>query len=256
MQKTFTVSGRSFAAHVEPKLEKFWNLLAANRWEPATFQVFEKHIRPGSTVADVGAWIGPTALFAAHIAGTVHAFEPDHTAFKALEANLALNPELARNIELHRAALTDFDGTVSMTSPGQAGMSESSTLLDHGDTTFEVPAVDAARLFADELNAVEFVKMDIEGGEYETIPAMGDFITDRKPTVLLSLHPHNLGLDLNDEQRNDYVRAKTATILHAFRGYDAAFRVTAREIIPAPDVRRFLHSGGYADPGDCLLLLP
>ncbi len=256
MQKTFTVSGHTLSAHVEPKLQRFWDLLGTGRWEPATFEIFKKYIRPGAIVADIGAWIGPTALFAAHIAETVHAFEPDHAAFAALKKNIDLNPGLADRIILHNAALTNFDGTITMVSPGQAGMSESSTMRNHGDTSFNAKALDAKRVFAEELNDVEFIKMDIEGGEYDTIPAMADFIYNRNPIILLSLHPDRLGRDMNERQRKDYIRARTAAILQTFRGYGAAFRISPQGISPAPDIKRFLHGNTYVDPGDNLLLIP
>ena len=35
---------------------------------------------------------------------------------------------------------------------------------------------------------VDFVKMDIEGGEFEVLPTMREYLVSEKPTLLLSLH--------------------------------------------------------------------
>lgn len=256
MIQEFTVGKRTFKAHVEGRLTRFWNLVEQGRWEPATFEVFARHISPGSAYADIGAWIGPTALYAAHIAGEVHAFEPDPAAYAALAANLRLNPELASRIKAVNAAVADHDGVLPMASPGDPGMSETSSLLVNEGDAFEAPALDAARLFADTLGHVEFVKMDIEGGEYATIPAMKDFLDSKKPVVLLSLHPQNLGHELPEGERIRLVEQSTRKVLDVFRGYGRVQAVTNRQILPAPIVEEYLASGKYSDVGDSLLFLP
>ncbi|WP_147822030.1 FkbM family methyltransferase [Salidesulfovibrio onnuriiensis] len=256
MKKVFHVGRFSFRAHVRERLARFWDLVEQGRWEPATFEAFERYIRPGCAFADIGAWIGSTALFAAHIASEVHAFEPDPAAFATLTANLDLNPELAPRIRAINAAVADFEGELPMAAPGRQGMSETSSLLAGAGETFTAPALDAAKLFANGLSHVEFVKMDIEGGEYATIPAMKQFLEDRKPVVLLSLHPRNLGIGLAEAERTSLVEHKTTAVLDAFRGYGRVQTVTSREILPAPAVERYFEKGEYADAGESLLFLP
>lgn len=256
MIKEFHVGRFSFKARVQKRLARFWNLVEQGRWEPATFEVFEKHLRPGRACADIGAWIGPTALFAAHIAGEVHAFEPDPAAFDELTANLELNPELGRRITAVNAAVADFQGVLPMAAPGEPGMSETSSLLAGKGETFEAPALDAAELFADKLNHVEFVKMDIEGGEYATIPAMKEYLEKKTPVVLLSLHPQNLGRGLPEADKALLVEQKTTAVLDCFREYAKVQAVTNREILPAPAVEKYFASGAYSDVGDSLLFLP
>lgn len=256
MKKEFHVGQFSFRAHIEERLTKFWNLVEKGRWEPATFEVFQRHIRPGCAYADIGAWIGPTALFVANIAGEVHAFEPDPAAYKSLTANLKLNPELASRIKAVNAAVADFTGTLAMAAPGDPGMSETSSLLVNEGDAFEASALDAARLFGGELNHVEFVKMDIEGGEYATIPAMKDYLESRKPVVLLSLHPQNLGHGLPEAERAMLVEQSTRKVLNVFKGYDSVQAVTNKQILPAPAVEAYFEKGKYSDVGDSLLFLP
>ncbi|CAK0757174.1 hypothetical protein CCP1ISM_7140001 [Azospirillaceae bacterium] len=88
----------------------WWQSYASGRWEPQTLALLYKILRPGDLYIDVGAWIGPTVLFAAARGATVVAFEPDRTAFRELAANVAANPSLSKRITLHNTALLDRRG--------------------------------------------------------------------------------------------------------------------------------------------------
>jgi len=256
MIKKFHVGQFSFRAHVQNRLARFWNLVEQGRWEPATFEVFERYLRPGGIAADIGAWIGATTLFAAHITGEIHAFEPDPSAFEALTANLALNPDLAARIRPVNAAVADFDGKLRLSSHGELGMSVTSSLLAGRGETVEARAVNAAKLFATDLSQVEFVKMDIEGGEYAVIPAMREYLEARKPVVLLSLHPQNLGHDLPEAERTRLVKRSTKDVLDAFASYERVQAVTNRGILPAPAVEHYFETGVFGLADDSLLFLP
>ena len=53
-------------------------------------------------------------LYAATVAGCCHAFEPDPVAREALEANLRLNPDLARRVVVHAEAVAAHPGPVRL----------------------------------------------------------------------------------------------------------------------------------------------
>jgi len=61
---------------------------------------YQKHVRPGVCVLDVGAADGLTSLLYARLGATVIAFEPDPTAASRFAKNLELNPLLATRITL------------------------------------------------------------------------------------------------------------------------------------------------------------
>jgi FkbM family methyltransferase len=64
------------------------------QYEPHTLELFERAIRPGATVVDVGAQLGHFTLLAARRAGDggcVYAFEPDVRNRRELEANVEAN---------------------------------------------------------------------------------------------------------------------------------------------------------------------
>ncbi|WP_018125739.1 FkbM family methyltransferase [Desulfovibrio oxyclinae] len=250
MIDTFRINGRSFRAGRPPRYEKFWGLVEQNRWEPATFQALETYLPAGGSYVDAGAWIGPTLLYAAGIAGRCTAFEPDPAAFAELRKNLELNPELASRCTLRNSALTDHAGYISLTPPGEAGKSETSSLEPEAENTFRAKAVDAAAAFANELADTDFLKMDIEGGEYATIPAMRGFLSTKRPVVLLSLHPQMLAKAGCDPER------ESMRLLSAFIGYTRLYSVGRDSLTEARDIRVGEQAGFASVPQGTLLFLP
>jgi FkbM family methyltransferase len=171
----------------------FWNWYESAAWEPDTIAAFEQFLDDGARYMDLGAWIGPTALLAAATAGRVACVEPDSVARDELKRNLALNPDAAAKTTVFPFAVAATDGTATLSSPGEAGESLSS-IVGHfeGETASRVETVAIARFLEDE--PADFLKIDIEGAEYELVPAMEATIRDRRPTLYLSTHP-NLILD-------------------------------------------------------------
>ena len=66
----------------------FWNKVEAGLWEPETLALIDQQITPGTTFLDLGAWVGPTALYAAARGARVIALEADPVALAQLRAKL------------------------------------------------------------------------------------------------------------------------------------------------------------------------
>jgi FkbM family methyltransferase len=160
----------------------FWKTFADGSWEPTTFKIFDKFIDPERPMLDIGAWIGPTALYAAKRAKKVFAFEPDPAAFVSLVQNLSLNPTL--NVVPYPVAVSNGWGGIPFGVKGQLGDSMSSVLWAKDDS--EVPAVPLVGLLVD-INPA-FVKIDIEGGEGDIFKGSKLILEQMKPTIHLSLH--------------------------------------------------------------------
>lgn len=175
---------------------EFWNRVAIGRWEPQTLKLFQQLIEPETLVLDIGAWIGPTALFAAQRAKRVIAFEPDPVAFQALRTNVAANSDADwyRRIDLRNLAVTATDEPIIIGSRSGGGDSMSSALFACNETSWTVDAVTLPELIATEADADQpiFLKIDIEGGEYDLIPAISDVLSDPRVTAMISFHPQFL----------------------------------------------------------------
>jgi FkbM family methyltransferase len=167
--------------------QSFWKYVFHD-WEQETFAIFDRFLSDTSSYMDVGAWIGPTVLYAAQKAKHVYAFEPDPVAYRELIGNLQLNPGLVSKITCFNQALTTSSGTTRLYIRDHTGDSSSSIIPTSSITNFnEVRGVTITQL--DFLQHINFIKMDIEAGEYLLIPSMRKYLKKTRPTLYLSLHP-------------------------------------------------------------------
>ncbi|WP_171210769.1 FkbM family methyltransferase [Ruegeria sp. HKCCA5426] len=172
---------------LDPYHSKFWRKASQGNWEPETFEVLDKYLSPNRDYLDIGAWIGPTVLYAARRARHVWCFEPDPVAYRHLVWNLHLND--IRNVSAFSIALSDGFGVTRMASAhGEAGDSTSSLLHDGGHGTDAMTIGWDQFATAVDLSDVALVKMDIEGAEYPVLPSLTPWLQATNPALLLSTH--------------------------------------------------------------------
>lgn len=165
----------------------FWKRLVVGGWEPHTFNVLQRFLSKENSYIDVGAWVGPTVLFGAQLSKHCYAFEPDPKAFKELQINLKLNPDI-KNVDEYQVAISHTTGTVSIGTNTKKGDSMSSLLFQDVES-WNVASITLKDCFAKyNIQDCNFIKMDIEGGEALVIPASKDFLKEIQPTLYLSLH--------------------------------------------------------------------
>ncbi|WP_121061911.1 FkbM family methyltransferase [Chachezhania antarctica] len=172
----------------DPLHTKFWRKCSRNGWEPETFDVLDGHLSPDHDYLDIGAWIGPTVLYAAKKARKVWAFEPDREAFRALDWNLSLNG--LDNVGAFAAAVAGETGVARMASfRGEPGDSMTSLLNPDGAHGMDVLTLDWA-VFEDavDLSKVSLVKLDVEGAEFDLIPRLLPWLKKQRPALYLSTH--------------------------------------------------------------------
>jgi FkbM family methyltransferase len=181
--QSFVVQEDAFAA--------FWARVAAGDWEPDSFGVIDRLVAPGTTFVDLGAWIGPLTLYAAFVAGSVEAVEPDPVARATLQANIELNPRLADRIRVHAVAIGDRSGLARLgnITSASGGDSMSSLLYENARTSWAVDCTTLDRFLA----AIDgpppsLIKIDTEGTEVELLDAARDWLAATHPPLLLSVH--------------------------------------------------------------------
>jgi len=195
----------------------YWDKVERGLWEPETLALIDREVAPGTTFLDLGAWVGPTALYAAARGARVVALEADPVALSQLHRNLAANPALACRIELLARAVHATEGQVRFGARRKPGDSMSSVLIAPGAATWIAdtitPQALAARVGASERL---FVKMDIEGGEYELLPFMRPLLDRPGCKVLVSFHPGILATVVPDAAGQE---AATRRALGVFAGF-------------------------------------
>jgi FkbM family methyltransferase len=168
----------------------FWDRVDAGRWESGTLAVMRARLDRTTLFVDLGAWVGPTALYAAALGARVIAVEADPAALDQLKRNLAANPALAGRIGVVPRAVHASAGSVTLGARRKPGDSMSSIALADAPVHWSAPTVTPAELRAMIRDGERlFVKIDIEGGEYALLPKLGPLLDAPGCAVLVSFHP-------------------------------------------------------------------
>ena len=182
-------NGQNFIVNSE-KNYFFWNSLRKGKWEPETFAIFDKFLDKQHSYIDLGAWRGPTVLYGSQLAKHCYAVEPDPIAFLELKRNVELNKDLISRITLSDSAINNTSGTTHLYFGGEGGNSGSSILFNETKSSTEVKCITFQEFIKDNsITDCNFIKMDIEGGEFIVLPTMFDYLKINKPTLFIELHP-------------------------------------------------------------------
>ncbi len=217
-----------------------WKLEALfGRYEPETVRLCKRILKPGMNVIDIGGHIGYfTRLFASQVGPTGHvlAFEADPTNFELLK----YNTHGKRLITISPLAIANQVGTINFfESPTNTGCH---SLIPSNERSQKI-SIQATTLdtwyHQGLLQKVDFIKMDIEGGEPGALQGMQD-LWKANPNLLFlfEVHPENLrAAGTNPE-----------ALLRQFtdRGY-ALFLITKQECVPIAVEKFFKIDGESAN---------
>jgi FkbM family methyltransferase len=164
--------------------------LRAGTFEPLELSFVRKFLQTGMTVLDLGAHHGLYTLLASKLVGSrgrVIAFEPSPRERRALQLHLILNQ--CKNVDVQELALSDEDKESDLYVV-EAWASGCNSLRPP-----EVPArttpvrVHVARLdswlLGRKMVHVDFIKMDVEGGELSLLKGAEKFLKRRPRPVIL-----------------------------------------------------------------------
>jgi FkbM family methyltransferase len=156
--------------------------MATGRYDLKTSAVLQKCITADATVLDIGANVGALTLLMASLTpqGRVVAIEPGPSTFARLQANVELNSQLSKRVDIYQLGIADQPGVLywqeDANVPGNAG------LLSQEGVEVKVEALDdfIPQLALDRL---DFIKIDVEGMEYEVIKGGLDTIAQYRPIL-------------------------------------------------------------------------
>lgn len=162
------------------KLNMLWGI-----YEPETYLFFKKIIKPGMTVVDIGAHIGYfTRLFSrlAGRSGFVYALEADPENFSLLKKNT----KHIKNVALFPVAVSNKTGSINFYRSEKTGCH--STIQDTAQhkETITVPSSDMDSLLDKrQIQKVDVIKMDIEGGELNALKGMQKILNSNQSLSLV-----------------------------------------------------------------------
>jgi FkbM family methyltransferase len=156
-------------------------------WQEECYRLDDVVSAP-SVILDIGANGGfSTRWFAErHPRATVIAVEPDPRNVELLELNTAECP----NVVVVPAALADRDGTLDLVDVGDGpwGMRAGKAGVGTGTIVSSVPCISMTSLLeANDIQHVDLLKLDIEGGEIEVLSTAPEWI-DRVDCMAVELH--------------------------------------------------------------------
>jgi FkbM family methyltransferase len=154
-----------------------------------------KTLKSGMTVLDVGANIGYFSALASGLVGNsgqVHAFEPMPQNLSRLRQNLSV----FRWAHPHPCAVGNATGTAEIyfndSEAGWASLLSSNDLERRAD-------IDVIRLddwaHAHAVNRIDFMKMDIEGGEFHALQGAQEMLSRFRPIIVAELNTVCLARD-------------------------------------------------------------
>lgn len=160
--------------------------------EPESTEEIKRIVKPGSTVVEVGANIGYYALMESLLAGKtgrIYALEPSPSNFNTLKKNIKLNS--IANITLFQLAIGDKKGIVKMNISPHSNLN--SLVAQKNRRILKTINVNVTTLdiFLKNKKYPDFIRMDVEGYEYNIIKGMKNTLKSKKPLKLfIELHPH------------------------------------------------------------------
>jgi FkbM family methyltransferase len=185
-----TAQGRFY---IDPFSHFGYYILRDGDYEPALRTLLESTIARGSVVVDVGAHEGYFTVVAARLAGKngrVIAIEPQARLLPILDCNLRLNG--LANVDVVECAVSDRAGVAPLyLEPGHnTGVTSLTNRSRWRRSTQNVSTRRLADILRDRaIGYVDFIKMDIQGYEYEAILGSRElFVSHRVGTLALELH--------------------------------------------------------------------
>ena len=204
-------------------------------YEAPEVRFFERWLRPGDAVADVGAHVGFFTLLAARLvgpAGEVHAFEPVPVNYERLVENVGLNG--LENVRLERSAVGDQEGEVSLGLAEERLVGESTCDYtvggELGGVTAPVTTLDAY-LERRSTPRLRLVKIDVEGFEPKVLAGLAGTFDDAPPEAIV--FEHNATMLLSHDMRPTAVFEDLAA-----RGYRMHRLGQRGGLRPAPPLER------------------
>jgi len=159
-------------------------------YEPHMVELYETLIGPDDTVLDVGANIGLTAILFSRIAKKVVCFEPSPSTFDYLQRNL--QKAQADNVRLFNIGLgrRKEETTITFSKNNRSGGFVSDMFNIEQDHVTERIIIDTLDnvLAANNIAKVDFIKIDVEGFEYEVIQGATNTLKSSNPVIVLEMN--------------------------------------------------------------------
>ena len=143
--------------------------------------LIKKEIHSGDIVVDIGARIGYYTLQFANLVGPtgkVYAFEPEPKNFELLKKNVQINKY--DNVVLIQKIVSDKDGIVEFFISKFDSIGNKLFKSNEAGSSIKIESTTLDEYFKDLKEKIDFIKMDIQGGEGKAILGMKNLLKENK----------------------------------------------------------------------------
>ena len=166
---------KRYLGHLKVNINTTYHLerqLLTGFYEPDLLEVIRRFVNPGDVCFDIGANIGAVSLARAQQtgkAGKVYAIEPGTAIYERLCANIALNPEIHEVITPFRIGFSEKSEVRTWVEDPKNPGNASFVMLEQGlKESLQLTSLDEFTEFH-KIGRIDFMKIDVEGMEYEVI---------------------------------------------------------------------------------------
>jgi len=218
--------------------------------EKLEIQTFEKYIKKGMTVLDLGANVGFYTMLSRSLVrenGRVFAFEPSSRNANLIRASIEENS--FTNVKVIEAAVSDEIGVSKLHLSPNLNSGHSLLNLDfkydknwEGEKTADVKVITIDDYLEKKVGdfKVDFIKMDIEGSEFRAIKGMKRVFDANEHLILISEFWPN-GFLKNNKNPKDYLEMLAGlnfTINHIDELQGKVYPVSAKQLIEIANSRK------------------
>ncbi len=162
--------------------------------------IFKEYFNPeffeldeGSVVVDFGGQAGAFSTYVAYsYKCKILTFEPDRENFNLLKENIRLN-KLNDYVKVFNLAVSNKSGKIKFFTSDHSNKGVHSSFYRGGNTETSVDAISLEDILRKtKIDQIDFLKMDIEGGEHELIKPQNENFFKKVKSMALEFHsqPH------------------------------------------------------------------
>jgi FkbM family methyltransferase len=160
------------------------HLYVHEEYEPNITALFQRIVKPGWIVFDVGANAGYFSLLARDLGAEAHAFEPNPEVRALLELSLTFDRE---RVVVVPGAVSDESGarvSLYLSGPGNTGMTSLTRITDRSVTVETITLDEYVRTSG---RIPNLVKIDVEGYEQAVLRGALRLLSEAKPLLVIEV---------------------------------------------------------------------
>ncbi len=186
--RTVDYNGLQLTLHIDDWIQE--NIFLLGTYEQAELDVLQLFLQKDSVLLDLGANFGLYSLNAAKLIGPegkIVSFEPFSVNFNALSEHVKLNK--LTNVHPEKLAVGEEDGDITLyynESEHNLGMVTATFTENATKEEVQVVSIDSY-VKSESIERIDFIKIDIEGFEYQALLGMKHLLETQHPTLLIEI---------------------------------------------------------------------